>query len=86
MNTEVLQYLRCPVTHKPLRLVETSELERLNAQIDAGTLKNRSGQPLERRLEAALQTEDGTLIYPVWDDILTLIADEAIEAADERQA
>lgn len=79
MNTDVLQYLRCPISHQPLQLVDASQLERLNAQIDAGELKNRSGQPVERRLENALRTEDGGLLYPVWDDILTLIADEAIE-------
>jgi len=78
IDKEFLDLLVCPVDRKPLRLAEQGLLDRLNQAIQAGRVRNRIGQPVEKTLEAALVREDNALLYPIIDDIPVLLADEAI--------
>jgi uncharacterized protein YbaR (Trm112 family) len=74
----LLDLLLCPETREKLSLAPPALVERLNAAIDSGTLKNRAGAPVKARMEAALLRADGKFAYPVADDIPNLILDEAI--------
>ncbi len=78
MDKFLLDLLLCPETREKLTLAPTTLVERLNAAIDAGTLKNRVGAPIKQRLDAALLRADGKFAYGVHDDIPNLILDEAI--------
>lgn len=78
MDPQFLAILRCPVTRSTLQLVPADELERLNRRVAAGDIVNQIGQPVARPLDAALVNLDRSLIYPVWNEVPQLVAEEAI--------
>ena len=62
----------------PLRLMPPAMLERLNAAIAAGNVRQQDEQPVGEPLEQALMTEDERLAYPIRDDIPLLLEEYAI--------
>ncbi len=78
MDKALIDLLFCPETREKLTVAPQSLVERLNAAIEAGTLKNRVGAPVKDRMDAALIRPDGKFVYAVADDIPNLILDEAI--------
>lgn len=78
IDQEFVQILRCPQDHAPLRLADAALLARLNRAIGAARVKNQAGRAVEDSLQGGLVREDGTLIYPIVDDIPVLLAEEAI--------
>jgi len=74
----LLDLLLCPETREKLSLAPQALVDRLNAAVDAGTLKNRSGVVVRARMDAALVRPDGRFAYAITDDIPNLILDEAI--------
>ncbi|MDX1649009.1 MAG: Trm112 family protein [Myxococcota bacterium] len=76
---DLLEILVCPETRQPVRLAEAAELERLNARIRAGEVRNRGGEKVTEPLREALIREDGRLLYPVDDGIPVMLVDESIE-------
>lgn len=78
IDTELLKILVCPETKMPVHLAEEDLLERVNAAIDAGTLKNRGGEAVDTRIDAGLVREDAQYLYPIREDIPIMLIDEAI--------
>jgi uncharacterized protein YbaR (Trm112 family) len=78
IDSDLLKILCCPETHQDLRLAEPGVIDKLNAQIAAGTLKNRAGQPLKEKLDAGLVRADGKFLYPIRRNIPVMLVDEAI--------
>lgn len=74
----LLDIVCCPVTHQPLQPLPESKLERLNALIAQGAIKNRNDEPVTESLQAALATRDGRVAYPVRDDIPILLEQQGI--------
>ena len=81
VNAELLEILVCPETQQPVKPAEADVLARLNAQIDAGTLRNRGGDTVEKRIDEALVREDGRVLYVVDDSIPVMLIEESIELA-----
>ncbi|MCA9262942.1 MAG: hypothetical protein KDA60_03800 [Planctomycetales bacterium] len=77
LSDQFIQKLRCPQTTSPLHLLTEAELTQVNRAAEVGKLVNQVGLPAERPLQAGLRNDDRSLIYPVWDDIPTLIPEEA---------
>jgi uncharacterized protein YbaR (Trm112 family) len=75
---DLLKILCCPETHQAVRLAEPALVDKLNAQIAAGGLKNRAGQPVQEKLDAGLIRADGKLLYPIRRDIPVMLVDEGI--------
>jgi uncharacterized protein YbaR (Trm112 family) len=73
-----LAMLVCPSSHQPLREASPAELTAVNASIRAGTAKNRAGVAVTAPLTAGLATIDGSVVYPIQDDIPILLTAEAI--------
>lgn len=77
-DRNLLDIVCCPVTRLPLEALPHATLERLNARIAAGALKNCANQIVDEPLEDALMTRDGRLAYPVRDGGLILLEEQGI--------
>lgn len=77
-DRNLLDIVCCPVTRLPLELVPDATLARLNARIEAGSLKSCADQIVEQPLRQALMTRDGRLAYPVRDGIPILLEEHGI--------
>lgn len=79
----MLKLFRCPATGQPLENAGEELLTRLNDAIDSGRIKNSIGEPIVRRLDGPLDgglvNADKTILCPIRDEIVTLVADECIE-------
>jgi uncharacterized protein YbaR (Trm112 family) len=78
VDPELLRLLCCPETHQDLVLADSGLLERLNSQIAQGALKNRSGRPVDRKLDGGLIRADRKFLYPIRQDIPVMLIEEAI--------
>ncbi|MBI4538616.1 MAG: hypothetical protein HY704_03790 [Gemmatimonadetes bacterium] len=78
VDPELLAILVCPETKQPLRLADDALLTRVNAAAEAGTLRNRAGEPVSERIDEGLVREDGRYLYAVRDEIPIMLIDEAI--------
>ena len=81
IDPDLLKILCCPETHQELRLAEPAFMDKLNAQIAAGTLANRAGQPVKEAIEGGLIRTDGKLLYPIRRNIPVMLVDEGIPLA-----
>ena len=78
VDAELLSILVCPENKTPVALADDALLGRVNAAIEAGTLKNRAGEKIEERIDGGLVREDRAYMYPIRDDIPIMLIDEAI--------
>ncbi len=81
IHPEFLQMLRCPEDRTPLAEVDAATLRRINDAMAAGTLRNRGGELVSRKLEGGLIRADGTYVYPIFDGIPILLIDEGLALA-----
>jgi uncharacterized protein YbaR (Trm112 family) len=78
LDPELLKILVCPENKTPVRLADEDLVRRANAAIEAKTLKNRGGEPVEPSIDNGLVREDNAYMYPVRDDIPIMLIEEAI--------
>ena len=81
IHPEFLQMLRCPEDRTPLAEVDAATLRRINDAMAAGTLRNRGGELVSRKLEGGLVRADGAYVYPIFDGIPILLIDEGLALA-----
>lgn len=79
VSQDLLEILVCPETRQPLSLADGALLARLNAEIDAGRLRNRGGDKVAKRIDEGLLRQDGKVLYVVDDDIPVMLIEESIE-------
>ncbi len=79
VSDEFLEITRCLETGSPLRRASDELCQRVNAAIAAGKLCNRLGRKLSRVIDGGLVNSEGTLLYPILDDVPELLRDEVIE-------
>jgi len=79
VSQELLEILVCPETKQAVRPASEDVIGRLNAEIDAGRLRNRGGEAVSRRIEEGLLREDGKVLYVVDDGIPVMLVEESIE-------
>lgn len=82
VDQSLLDILVCPETKQPLRVAEPALLERVNASIRQGSLRNRSGHVVSAPVTEGLVREDGSVLYPVRDDIPIMLIDESIPLSE----
>ena len=78
VDPELLKILVCPENKTPVSLVDDGIIEKANSAIEAGTLKNRGGEVVDKPIDAALVREDNAYMYPIRDDIPIMLIDEAV--------
>lgn len=78
MDKNLLEILCCPSSRVPVRQARRDELDALNQSIATGGVMTVAGALIEARLEEALITRDGKVIYRVDDGIPVMLIDEGI--------
>ena len=78
ISKELLDILACPETKMRVAPAETALLDQLNQLIAKGELVNREGATVVDPLEEGLVRVDGTLLYPVRDEIPVMLIGESI--------
>ena len=78
VDQELLKILVCPENKTPVTLVDDDVITKANSVIEAGNLKNRGGNVVDKKIDAALIREDKVYMYPIRDDIPIMLIDEAI--------
>lgn len=81
ISHELLEILVCPETKQPVAQAPETVIQTLNAEIEAGRLRNRGGTPLVKPIAEGLLREDGAILYPVDDSIPVMLIEESIEVA-----
>ena len=79
IDSELIDILVCPETRQSVALAAPETLARINAEIDAGRLRNRAGEALEKHIDEGLLREDGRILYIVDDSIPIMLVDQSIE-------
>ena len=79
LSPDLIEILVCPETKQPVALATAEQLERVNAGIRDGSLRNRGGEAVEGELAEGLVREDGKVLYPVDDGIPVMLIEESIE-------
>jgi uncharacterized protein len=79
VSAELLEILVCPETKQPIAMAGADVLARINAEIDAGRLRNRGGESVKGRIAEGLVRQDGRVLYPIDDGIPVMLIDESIE-------
>ncbi|MCK5125626.1 MAG: Trm112 family protein [candidate division Zixibacteria bacterium] len=80
MSEDMLKILCCPVSKRPVKILDKSMLGKLNELIEQGKIKDNDDQILETPLTDALITDDGETIYRIDDDIPVMLALAGIKA------
>ena len=62
-----------------MALASEQILARINADIDAGRLRNRGGDTVEKPIDEGLLREDGRILYIVEESIPIMLVDQSIE-------
>ncbi|MBK34230.1 MAG: hypothetical protein CME26_01720 [Gemmatimonadetes bacterium] len=78
IDQELLDILACPEDKTPVKLADDNLVAEINRRIEAGSLKNRAGNPLEKPIDGGLVREDGKYLYPIEDEIPIMLIAEAI--------
>ena len=75
---DLLAILCCPETKQDIRLLEPNFVEKLNQRIEKGELKTKGGQSVAEKIDGGLLRNDGTVIYPIRDQIPIMLIEEGI--------
>ena len=81
IDARLLDILCCPITRRPLRMLDGQMLDKVNAAIASGRVRNHGGTDPQQRIDQALVTTDGDLVYPVREGIPVLLEEECIHWA-----
>jgi len=79
VSEELLEILVCPETKQPVKPASAEQIQAINGQVSAGTLRNRGGEPVSKPIDEGLVREDGRILYPVDDGIPVMLIEESIE-------
>jgi uncharacterized protein YbaR (Trm112 family) len=78
VDPHLLEILCCPETKQDVALAPADLIGELNKKALAGTLRNRTGNPVRETMDAGLLRADGKVLYPIREDIPVMLIDEAI--------
>ena len=79
VSQDLLDILVCPETKQPVTPASDELLAQINAQIEAGKLRNRGGDTVSSSITEGLLREDGQILYVVDDGIPVMLIEESIQ-------
>ena len=78
LDKKLVEVLCCPVTKVPVKVLEGERLEKLNALIRGGKVRDKGGETVTEPFEEALVTEDEKTVYPVRSGIPVMLEERGI--------
>ena len=78
VSDELVRILACPETKQPVARAPAELLEKLNARMRQGALRDTGGEALAQPIEAGLLRQDGRVLYPIIDDIPRMLVERGI--------
>ena len=78
IDTGLLAILCCPETRQDVSLAADQLVDRVNAGIARGEIRNRGKQPVKDPLDGGLLRADKKILYPIREDIPVMLIDEGI--------
>lgn len=78
LNKDLLGILCCPETKQSVHLADAVLIQRVNAAVTRGHLKNRGDNPVSTILDGGLLRDDQKILYPIRDQIPVLLIEEGI--------
>lgn len=78
INTDLLAILCCPETKQPVTMADQSLVDKLNAAVARGSLKNKGLKPVLEPLDGGLVRADLRILYPIRENIPIMLIEEAI--------
>jgi uncharacterized protein YbaR (Trm112 family) len=79
ISEELLEILVCPETKQPVSPAPADVIQRLNAEVEAGRLRNRGGDKVSTPITEGLLRQDRRVLYVVDDGIPVMLIEESIE-------
>ncbi|MGC6441879.1 MAG: Trm112 family protein [Rubripirellula sp.] len=79
LTEEVLELLQCPLTGKKLSLASDQMILSVNEAIANGNARDRIEQKVSQKIDGGLVTDEGVWLYPIREEIPTLVVEEAID-------
>ena len=78
IEPKLVAVLRCPETGQQLEIATETLIQRVNTAIRSGQLRDHQEQRIVREIGDGLVTGDGSRLYPIRDQIPTMIVGESI--------
>lgn len=75
---DLLAILCCPETKQAVALADDQLIDKLNALMTKGELKNKAKKAVTENLDGGLIRADGKILYPIREDIPVMLIDEGI--------
>ena len=79
MDEKLLEIICCPETYQSLKLADPELVTELNQRVQKGVLLSRSGEDVKEKIDEGLVREDGKILYPVRQNIPTLLIEQGIQ-------
>jgi uncharacterized protein len=77
-DQDILAILCCPETKQVVILADASLIQKVNAAISTGNVRNRANRLVIGQIEGGLMRKDQKILYPIRDRIPVMLIDEAI--------
>jgi uncharacterized protein YbaR (Trm112 family) len=81
LDKDLLAILCCPETKQGVVLADDALIQKMNAAIERGSLKNKAQKPVTEKLDGGLVRSDNQILYPIREDIPVMLIDEGIPLA-----
>ncbi|HMS86354.1 MAG TPA: hypothetical protein PKD12_22155 [Nitrospira sp.] len=78
INPDLLAILCCPETKQKVTVAEDDVIKTLNVSVTQGELTNKGNRPVTEPFDGGLVREDGTVLYPIRDNIPVMLIEEGI--------
>jgi len=78
ISQELLELLCCPITKKPMKILDADKIKVVNEAIKTGKIVNAEGQAVSETITEAIISIDNATIYRVDDDIPVMLVGSGI--------
>ena len=78
LDPQLLSILCCPETKQSVTLADASLIQKVNAAVGKGQVRNKASQLLVTQIEGGLIRDDLKILYPIRDRIPVMLIDEGI--------